>query len=155
MDSNKVNSPYWITGGGVQSLSLAILAAIGVAFALSVTKSIMIPFVLSLFLYFILSPVRSFFVKKLKFPNWLAMISTFAVVALLLSLVFFVLFSAIQEFALGYRDYEAKNKQQINFQNTQDQKNQKGGHCGGQKFNRQVLSNLRVDLSPHTRTQLI
>lgn len=107
LNSLKSNK-YWITGGGVQTVSLAVLAAIGIAFALSLTKSIMIPFVLSLFLYFILSPIRTFFVRKLKFPTWLALISTFAVVALILTLIFFVLFSAIQEFALGYRDYEAK-----------------------------------------------
>jgi AI-2 transport protein TqsA len=106
---NALNSKtYWITGGSVQSISLAVLAAIGIAFALSLTKSIMIPFVLSLFLYFILSPIRTFFIRKLRFPKWLALISTFAVVALILTLIFFVLFSAIQEFALGYRDYEAK-----------------------------------------------
>ena len=52
--SNVNNKTYWIKGGGVQTISLAILAAIGIAFALSLTKSIMIPFVLSLFLYFIL-----------------------------------------------------------------------------------------------------
>ncbi len=106
--SNLVKGKYWITGAGVQSASLAILAVIGIAFALSVTKSIMIPFVLSLFLYFILSPVRTFFIQKMKFPEWLALISTFAVVALLLTLVFFILFSAFQEFAMGYGVYEAK-----------------------------------------------
>jgi AI-2 transport protein TqsA len=99
---------YWITGSGVQTLSLAVLAAIGIAFALSLTKSMMIPFVLSLFLYFILSPIRTFFVRYLKLPNWLALVATFTVVALLLTLVFFILFSAFQEFALGYRDYEAR-----------------------------------------------
>ncbi len=103
-----VKGKYWITGAGIQSASLAILAVIGIAFALSVTKSIMIPFVLSLFLYFILSPVRTFFIQKMKFPKWLALISTFAVVALLLTLVFFVLFSAFQEFAMGYKVYEVK-----------------------------------------------
>jgi AI-2 transport protein TqsA len=102
------NKTYWITSEGLQTVSLSILAAIGMAFALSLTKSIMIPFVLSLFLYFILSPVRTFFVKKMRFPNWLALISTFAVVALVLTLIFFILFSAIQEFAGGYRAYVAK-----------------------------------------------
>lgn len=107
-NSGIVKNQYWITGGGVQSASLAVLAAIGIAFALSVTKSIMIPFVLSLFLYFVLSPIRTFFIQKLKFPKWLALVSTFAVVAMLLTLVFFVLFSAFQEFAMGYRAYEVK-----------------------------------------------
>jgi len=99
---------YWITEEGVQTISLAVLAAIGIAFALSITKSIMIPFVLSLFLYFILSPLRTFFVLRMKFPTWLALIATFAAVALVLTLIFFVLFSAIQEFAGGYRVYVAK-----------------------------------------------
>jgi len=81
---------------------------IGIGAALSLTKSIMIPFVLSLFLYFILSPVRTFFVKKLRFPTWLALISTFSVVALVLTMIFFVFFSALQEFAVGYENYVAK-----------------------------------------------
>ncbi len=86
---------YWITGGGVQSASLAILAAIGLAFALSVTKGIMIPFTLSLFLYFILSPIQTFFTVKLKLPNWLGLVATFTCVALLLTVIFVVMFSAI------------------------------------------------------------
>lgn len=102
------STKYWITGSGIQSASLAILAAIGIATALALTKSIMIPFILSLFLYFILSPVRTFFIEKFKFPKWLALVATFTVVALLLTIVFFVLFSAFQEFAEGYRAYEAK-----------------------------------------------
>lgn len=111
--SDKISSElqkkkYWITGNDVQSASLAVLAAIGIAFALSVTKGIMIPFTLSLFLYFILAPIRTFFICKLKFPKWLALIATFTVVALLLTLVFVVLFSAFQEFAEGYRAYQAK-----------------------------------------------
>ncbi len=106
--SGIAKNKYWITGAGIQSASLAVLAVIGIAFALSVTKSIMIPFVLSLFLYFVLSPIRTFFIQKLKFPEWLALVSTFTVVALLLTVVYFILFSAFQEFAMGYRAYEAK-----------------------------------------------
>ncbi len=102
------STKYWITGSGIQSASLAILAAIGIATALAMTKSIMIPFILSLFLYFILSPIRTFFIEKFKLPNWLALVATFAVVGFLLTVVFFVLFSAVQEFAEGYRAYEAK-----------------------------------------------
>lgn len=106
--SESVKGKYWITGGGLQSASLAVLAVIGIGFALSVTKSIMIPFVLSLLMYFILSPIRTFFIKQLRFPQWLALVATFAVVTLVLTLLFFILFSAFQEFAMGYGAYQAK-----------------------------------------------
>lgn len=109
MEKKKLKrSKYWLSAEGVQTFGIAFLAAIAMGFALSFTSNIMIPFVLSLFLYIVLSPVKVFFKNKLRFPNTLALLATFAVVFILLTLVFFILFSAIQEFAVGYKAYEAK-----------------------------------------------
>lgn len=99
---------YWLSETSFLTAGVSVLAIIGITFALYVTKSIMIPFVLSLFLYFTLVPVRFFFTDKLKFPNFLALTAVFIIVCFLLGLIFFVLFSAIQEFAVGYKTYEAK-----------------------------------------------
>ena len=99
---------YWLNTGGVQTVSLAILASVALAFALSVTKGILIPFVLSLFLYFILAPLKAFFVRKLKLPSVLSLILTFLVVLLILFVTFYILVLTIQEFANGYEDYQAK-----------------------------------------------
>lgn len=106
--SSSSQNQYWLSGEGIQTLGIAVIAVIGMAFALSLTKSIMIPFVLSLFMYFILSPLKVFFKERLKMPDTLALLATFSVVGLLLTLVFFVLFSAIQELSVGYKAYEAR-----------------------------------------------
>jgi len=99
---------YWLNKGGVQTVSLAILASVALAFALSLTKGILIPFVLSLFLYFILAPLRSYFVQRLKFPNLVALIITFLIVILILFITFYTLILTIQEFANNYEDYQEK-----------------------------------------------
>lgn len=99
---------YWLNQQEVQTFSLALLATVATSFALSYTNGIMIPFVLSIFLYFILEPLRSFFIKKLKLPNMVSLLGTFAVVILLLSIVFYVLILAVQEFVNGYEEYQAK-----------------------------------------------
>jgi len=99
---------YWLNQGGVQTVSLAVLASVALAFALSLTKSILIPFVLSLFLYFILAPLKALFVRKLKLPSSLSLILTFLVVFLILFITFYVLAMTVQEFVNGYEDYQAK-----------------------------------------------
>ena len=99
---------YWLNTGGVQTVSLAILASVALAFALSVTKGILIPFVLSLFLYFILAPLKAFFVRRLRLPSALSLILTFLVVLCILFVTFYILALTIQEFANGYEDYQAK-----------------------------------------------
>jgi AI-2 transport protein TqsA len=99
---------YWLNTGGVQTVSLAILASVALAFALSVTKGILIPFVLSLFLYFILAPLKAFFSRKLKLPSVLSLVLTFFVVLLILFITFYILVVTVQEFANGYEDYQAK-----------------------------------------------
>jgi len=99
---------YWLNQKEVQTFSLAILATVAASFALSYTSGIMIPFVLSIFLYFILEPVKAFFIKKLKLPNVISLLATFLVVILILSVVFYVLILAVQQFVNGYEEYQAK-----------------------------------------------
>lgn len=99
---------YWLYGGEIRTLSTVIIACVALAFALNYTRHILIPFVLSIFLYFILSPIQIFLVRKLKFPRSLALLSTFIVVFLVLSLIFLLMSSAIQEFGANYHLYQAK-----------------------------------------------
>lgn len=107
MAEKKVNQ-YWLAGNGIISFSSAILASVALAFALHYTRGIMVPFVLSLFTYFILSPIRLFFLRKLKFPRSLSLLMTFLVVFLILFGTFLILSSAIQQFISGYSIYQAK-----------------------------------------------
>ena len=107
-NSNSNSNKYWLNTGGVQTVSLAVLASVAFAFALSVTKSILIPFVLSLFLYFILAPLKAFFVRKLKLPSALSLILTFLVVLLILFVTFYILILTVQELANSYEDYQDK-----------------------------------------------
>lgn len=99
---------YWLNEGGVQTVSLAIIATVALAFSLSITKNILIPFVLSLFLYFILAPMKAFFTRKLKLPSVLSLILTFLIVLFILFMIFYILVVTVQEFANGYEDYQAK-----------------------------------------------
>ncbi len=106
--SEKKVGQYWLAGNGVTNFASSIVACVALAFALHYTRGIMIPFVLSLFAYFILSPIRLFFMKKLKFPRSLALVTTFLVVFLILFGVFLIMSSAIQQFVSGYSVYQAK-----------------------------------------------
>ena len=103
-NSNK----YWLNTNGVQTVSLAVLASVALAFTLSETKSILIPFVLSLFLYFILAPLKAFFVRRLKLPSGFSLVLTFLVVLLILFVTFYILTLTLQEFANSYEDYQTK-----------------------------------------------
>ena len=64
--------------------SLITLSAIGITFALYSMKTILVPFVFSIFLYFIITPVMRWLRTKCKLPRILALLVTFT----LLSAVF-------------------------------------------------------------------
>lgn len=61
---------------------LVILAVIGVTFALLSMKSILIPFVFAIFLYFITAPVMEFLSCKMRLPKWVALTMTLLIIIL-------------------------------------------------------------------------
>ena len=62
--------------------SLITLSAIGITFALYSMKAILVPFVFSIFLYFIVSPVIGWFKETCRMPRFIAVFITFCMVIL-------------------------------------------------------------------------
>lgn len=102
------NNKFWITEARLGALSMATLAIIALSFALSYTKTIMIPFVFSLFLYFMLLPFLRFLKNRARLPRWLALVVTFALVfVIVFSLSLFAL-AMVRGFFDGYQEYHDK-----------------------------------------------
>lgn len=71
----------------VQTVCLFILATVAVAVALFWLQSVMVPFVLSLFIALGLQPLIDFQTTRLRMPRWLAIVLTLLVAIAILTLV--------------------------------------------------------------------
>jgi AI-2 transport protein TqsA len=71
----------------VMTASLMVISAVAIAFALSYTKPVMVPFVLAVFITYMVSPLVDVLRVKLKFPGGLAVFVTLLVVAALITLL--------------------------------------------------------------------
>ena len=92
----------WIT-----TISMVILAAIALAFALKIASSILIPFVLAIFIKQLVKPLLDYLICKVKMPRILAVISTFLillVIFLLLCLFLTGTIGAVAGKAVEYSD---------------------------------------------------
>ena len=72
----------WLT-----TVSLMVLATVAVAAALAWTRPVMVPFVLAIFVYYLVSPVADVMERRLRLPRWASVLVTFLLVAALLALV--------------------------------------------------------------------
>ena len=81
--------------------SLLIMATVCVTIALSYTSKFLIPFVLALFLFYLITPLISWLVNKLKFPKWLAIVSSFTVIGVVFSILIPFLGGSITTFIKG------------------------------------------------------
>ncbi|MCF7974039.1 MAG: AI-2E family transporter [Phycisphaerae bacterium] len=79
--------------------SLVILAAIALAVALKFTRTVMMPFVLALFIASIVSPVLDFLVIRIKLPRIMAVPLTLVVVVVFMGLMSLLVATAIQNVA--------------------------------------------------------
>lgn len=84
---------------------MAALAAIAISFALSYTKAIMVPFVFSMFLYFMLLPLLRFLKNEVRLPRWLALVITFALVFVIVFILALIASTFVRGFLDGYQDY--------------------------------------------------
>ena len=87
------------------TVSLVILAFIALAVALLYTRTVMIPFVVALFIVSLVSPVQDFQVKRLRFPRIVAAIATLLVVFFIVALVSLLVTYTIQTVVSTARDY--------------------------------------------------
>jgi len=82
----------------VNTFCLFTLTLISIAMALIYTKTIMIPFVLSVFLYLIISPFLSFLQHKTRLNRSMSLIITISLFIVITSLLILMLNSSIQNF---------------------------------------------------------
>lgn len=92
----------------INTFCLFTLTLIALAMSLIYTKTIMIPFVLSLFLYLIISPFMTWQQVKLKLNQNMSLISTIVLFILSTSLLIFILNSSLQNFLEGADTYKDK-----------------------------------------------
>lgn len=86
---------------------LGILSAIGIGAVLFFSRSIILPFALAVFLYYILNPLINFFEKRrvpALFSTFLALVITF----LAMNLLGVIIFTSIKSFAANAGQYEQR-----------------------------------------------
>lgn len=76
--------------------SLLALAAVAVAVALIYTRPVMVPFVLAVFVFYLVTPLTDFLENRARAPRWLSVIVTLLVVAGFLALVGLLITASIR-----------------------------------------------------------
>jgi AI-2 transport protein TqsA len=76
--------------------SLAVLAVVAIAFVMQYTRTVMIPFVLAVFVVSLVSPVLDFQVLRLRFPRSLAVTITFLMVVVIIAILCLLIAQAVQ-----------------------------------------------------------
>jgi AI-2 transport protein TqsA len=102
-DNSKSNPEFEV----VSAVSLAILATLAIAWLLHYTASVMIPFVLALFIVPIVSPLVDDLVLRRKFPPAAAILVALLVVAGVLAMLSLLVVDASQKIAKKAGDYGA------------------------------------------------
>ena len=90
----------WLT-----TASLVILAVVALSVALIYTRKIMVPFVVSLFIVALVSPIEDFQVKRLRLPRIFAVIVTLLVVFVVIAIVSLFVAQAIRTIASTAGEY--------------------------------------------------
>jgi len=88
--------------------SLVILAAIALAMSLKYTRTVMMPFILALFIASIVSPILDFLVIRVRFPRIVAVPVTLVVVVVFMGLMSLLVATAIQNVASYANPYTTK-----------------------------------------------
>ncbi len=86
-------------------ICLGILAFLSTGVILVYARSVLIPFVLAIFIYLLISPILDFQILKLKMPRAVAIVTTMLVVLVILALLFFLITQAVQMIYSTASDY--------------------------------------------------
>jgi len=89
------------------TVSLVILAVVALAGALIYTRTVMIPFVVALFIVALVAPIEDFQVRRLRLPRVIAIIVTLLVVLSVIALVSLFVAQAIRTIAYTAGEYSA------------------------------------------------
>lgn len=89
------------------TVSLVVIAFVSLAISLVYTRTVMIPFVLALFIVSLVSPVQDFQVKRLRFPRFVAALVTLLLVLVVMGMVSLLVYSTMQTVVLAAREYSS------------------------------------------------
>jgi AI-2 transport protein TqsA len=92
----------------LSTVSLMILAAVALAAALAYTRAVMIPFVLALFIFYIVSPLVDFMQVRLKVPRGLSIFFTLLVVLALMILLGLLITTSVRGLAASAPIYRER-----------------------------------------------
>ena len=98
----------------IHTVCLFILATVAIGATLFWLRSVMVPFVLSLFLALGLSPLVDFQTRNLRFPRWLAVVGTLLIAIAILTLVGALITQSARGLAANAGDYQAGVTELIN-----------------------------------------
>ncbi|PIR54566.1 hypothetical protein COU75_00200, partial [Candidatus Peregrinibacteria bacterium CG10_big_fil_rev_8_21_14_0_10_42_8] len=87
---------------------LFVIATILLAVALSYTRTIMIPFILALFLSYFIYPLVELLKKHAKFPHWLAVLSSLSCFGLFIIAFVLVVRGSVMKLMDSFYFYEEK-----------------------------------------------
>lgn len=93
---------------------LILIAVVCLVAALIYTKSILIPLVISIFIYTMITPLIRYLRFRAKFPRWLAIIVAATIVLVPLVLIVIFISNSISNFAQSFGVYQAKLVESFN-----------------------------------------
>ncbi len=91
--------------------SAIILAAIAIAFSLRAMKSVMVPFVIALFLYYIFAPITDVLKKRLRVPHFAAVTLSLTGAIVLLFITTAMVARSVETLVNNFSKYEANVQQ--------------------------------------------
>lgn len=98
----------------INTACLILIAAVCGVSALTYTKSILIPLVISIFIYTMITPLIRYLRYKTRFPRWLATIVAATIVLVPLVVVVVLMTNSISNFVQGFGLYQAKLLESFN-----------------------------------------
>lgn len=91
----------------IQTTCLLIIATVAIGAGLYWLRSVMIPFVLALFIVQVLTPVIGFLMHRLRTPRWVAIILTIVLAFMGLSLLWGLVSTSVSQMTQNSRNYQA------------------------------------------------
>lgn len=98
----------------INTACLILIAVVSLVTALIYTRSILIPLVISIFIYTMITPLIRYLRFRMKFPRWLAIVISATIVLVPLVLVVIFISNSISNFVQTFSIYQAKLLESFN-----------------------------------------
>lgn len=98
----------------INTACLILIAVVSLVTALIYTRSILIPLVISIFIYTMITPLIRYLCFRMKFPRWLAIVISATIVLVPLVLVVIFISNSISNFVQTFSIYQAKLLESFN-----------------------------------------